>query len=52
MKFIIKKWLKKELKYNKLDIQHREYLKETYKEDVNELKNSLNYEFSEWKDFN
>lgn len=52
MKFIIKKWVKKDLKYNKLDTQYREYLKESYKDDVNELKNSLNYEFSEWKDFN
>ena len=52
MKFIIEKWFKKELKFKKLDDHSREYLRSIYYKDVNDLKCSLNYNFSEWEDFN
>ena len=52
MKFIIERWFKKELKFKKLDNRSREYLRTIYYKDVNDLKISLNYNFSEWEDFN
>ena len=49
MKFIIEKWFKRlNLKMN----SSREYLRSIYYKDVNDLKNNLNYKFSEWEDFN
>ena len=50
--FIIKKWIKKDLQYKELDNHHRKYLTDLYNDDVKKLKINLNYEFSEWKDFN
>lgn len=52
IRFIIKKWIKKDLQYKELDKHHRKYLTDLYKDDVKKLKINLNYEFSEWKDFN
>ena len=52
MKYIIEKWFNKELKFKKLDDRYREYLRSIYYKDVNDLKCNLDYNFSEWEDFN
>ena len=52
MKYIIEKWFNKELKFKKLDDRYREYLRSIYYKDVNNLKCNLDYNFSEWEDFN
>ncbi len=53
LKEIIINWKTEEFKYEPLQSEYRNYLKDSgYNSDVKKLKDIFNYSFKEWKDFN
>jgi hypothetical protein len=52
MKEIIINWKKEEFKYDPLQLEYRNNLKNSgYNSDVQKLKEIFDYSFKEWKDF-
>ena len=52
LKKIIINWKTEEFKYDALQQEYRDYLKNSgYGTDVKKLKDIFNYPFTEWKDF-
>ena len=51
IKSLINNWHSKDFKKIELDVTYRNKLRDAYIEDVKSLKIKLNYNFSEWKDF-
>ena len=53
LKEIIINWKTEEFKYEPLQSEYRNYLKDAgYNSDVEKLKDIFDYSFEEWKDFN